>query len=145
MAVRSELLAPFLPPGDHVSVRRTFPDGGTERCTVIVDKSKVALFADQEWLAEKEDLLLAAPSSVRRSPDRVTDHRKYLYTGAGAAGETNGCADPDHPDQRLFTSIQSFTRDRADSRAMGKLIKAYTHQVEQSKACRPEPREPSRA
>lgn len=144
VAVNSDLLSPFLPPGDRVSMHRTFPDGGTERCTVIVDKSKVALFADQEWLPEREGLRFAAPSSVRRSPDQVTENDQYLYAGAGATGRTKNCADPAHPEQRLFTTIQSFTRDREDSRSMGKLIKTYTKMVEQSKACHPKPSKSSK-
>uniref|UniRef100_UPI0004CA428A hypothetical protein n=1 Tax=Streptomyces aureocirculatus TaxID=67275 RepID=UPI0004CA428A len=68
-----------------------------------------------------------------------------LYTGAGAVGKANGCADPAHPDQRLFTSIQSFTYGREDARAMENLIKAYTKQVEQSKACRPGRPRPSKS
>ncbi|MFH9071924.1 hypothetical protein [Streptomyces alboflavus] len=104
-----------------------------------MDKKKVAMFADQEWLPRKETLLFAAPSSVRRDPDHVTESKKYLYAGAGAVGRTADCTDSAHPDQRLFTSIESFTRDREDTRTMGKLIKAYTQQVERSQACHPEP------
>lgn len=144
VTVESDLLSPFLPPGDRVSMKRSFPDGGTERCTVIVDKSKVALFADQEWLPERENLRLAAPSSVRGNPDQVAEGNKYLYAGAGATGRINGCADPTHPNQALFTTIQSFAPDREDSRSMGKLIKAYTKTVEQSKACHPKRSEPSK-
>ncbi|WP_189177040.1 hypothetical protein [Streptomyces lasiicapitis] len=104
-----------------------------------MDKNKVAIFADQEWLSGRDGLLFAAPSSVRSNPNHVTENEKYLYADAGAAGRTDNCTDPAHPDQHLFAIIQSFTNDREDPRTMGKLIKAYTKQVEQSKACHPKP------
>ncbi|MGA4839253.1 hypothetical protein [Streptomyces sp. G45] len=133
--VKSELLEPFLPPGDHVSTERTFPDGRTERCTVTIDNRKVAIFTEQEWLSKTSRLLEVAPSSARRKAHGMTD--RYLYSGIGAAGRTVGCTDPNQPDQRLFTIIQSFTPDREDAPTMKKLIKAYTAQVERSKACHP--------
>ncbi|MER7350826.1 hypothetical protein ABT390_36070 [Streptomyces aurantiacus] len=122
-----------------MSTKQTFPDGGTEQCTLTVDKDKVAVIAKQKWWPEGDSLLNVAPSSVWRKSRHTVEGDNFLYSGIGAVGKTKDCADPAHPDQRLFTIIQSFTRDREDSRTMGKLIKAYTKQVEQSKACHPKP------
>ncbi len=139
VAVSPTLLEPFLPSGDQVSSKRTFPNGGTEECALIVDKKKVAIIAQQEWWNEKDDPLEKSTFYIRRKPHHVTEDNRYVYSGIGAVGKTKDCADATHPQQRLFTIIQSFAPDREDARTMKKLIKAYTKQVEQSKACHPKP------
>ncbi|WJV45817.1 hypothetical protein [Streptomyces flavofungini] len=143
VAVNSSLLTPFLPPGEHVSTQRTFPVQGTEQCDVIVDRSKLTITAKKKWWPERESVLDIAPASVRRKPYRIVDGKNLLYAGTGAVGRTKNCADPRHSDQRLFTVIQSFTPDRDDADTMKKLIRAYTKEVEESKACRPKRPEPS--
>ncbi|MER5304797.1 hypothetical protein ABT039_35740 [Streptomyces lasiicapitis] len=145
VAVKSILISPFLPPGDHVSTKRTFPDGGTEQCTLTVDRANVTVIAKQKWWPEKDSVLDVAPSSVWRKSRHTVEGDNFLYSGIGAVGKTKDCADPTHPDQSLFTIIQSFTPDREDARTMQKLIKAYTKEVEQSKACHPKRPEPSKS
>ncbi|WP_405661858.1 hypothetical protein [Streptomyces sp. RK9] len=143
VAVNSSLLTPFLPPGEHVSTQRTFPVQGTEQCDVIVDKSKLTITAKKKWWPERGSVLDVAPASVRRKPYQIGEGKNILYAGTGAVGRTKDCVDPTHSDQRLFTIIQSFTPDRDDVGTMKKLIKAYTKEVEQSKACHPKRPQPS--
>lgn len=139
VAVKPSLVSPFLPPGAQVASKRTFPDDGTEQCTLIADKDEVTVIAKQKWWPARDGVFDVAPSSVWRKSRHVVEGDEFLYSGTGAVGKTKDCSDPKHPDQRLFTIIQSFTPDREDARTMQKLIKAYTKQVEQSKACHPKP------
>ncbi|MEU2560091.1 hypothetical protein ABZ626_12245 [Streptomyces longispororuber] len=70
-------------------------------------------------------------------PGHVTVDKKYLYSGTGAVGKGKDCVDPTHPDQVLYTVVQSYAAGRDDAATMKKLITAYTTAVERSTACRP--------
>ncbi len=127
--VKPALLKPFLPAGDKISTRRVNPDGGTERCQVIVDGT-YALFASRIWWGGGGGLVGVGSVHAQVEPEEAKGGDKYLYSGTGAVGKPKACTDPKHPQQDLYTVIQVFTKGHDDVPAMKKLITEYTNTVE---------------
>ncbi|MGW2510629.1 hypothetical protein ACWC0A_14560 [Streptomyces scopuliridis] len=136
IAVESEQLSLFLPPGEKISTQKTSPSGGTTRCTITVD-GKVAVIASRIWWGKGNGVGVIDVAGVHAKvePGQVTDDEKYFYSGTGAVGKTEGCADSAHPGQDLFTVIQVFASDRDDESGMKRLISNYNKAVEQSDEC----------
>lgn len=134
VSVKSDQLTPFLPPGKKVSSQQSSPNGGTDRCKISVD-GKPVIIAGQIWWDERDSVINVANVHARVESDHVTDDKKYLYSGTGAVGRSDGCTDSEHPDQNLFTTIQVFTSEADDTPAMKSLIKKYTEEIEGSSAC----------
>lgn len=132
--VQPELLDSLLPPGKKVSARTQTPNGGTRRCSVTVD-DKVALVAGQIWWDKDEGVSDVAAAHAKVSPGTVTGSGKYLYSGTGAVGRTEGCETSEHPGQALFATLQLYASGRSDKAAMKSLIADYTTSVEKSGAC----------
>ncbi|AVH95154.1 MULTISPECIES: hypothetical protein [Streptomyces] len=53
--VAPDLLSPFLPPGEELSVKEDVPDGGTETCELFID-GKPGLFVKQIWWREEDSI-----------------------------------------------------------------------------------------
>jgi hypothetical protein len=134
VTVKSDLLAPFLPPGKKVSTRHESPNGGTERCKVSVD-GKIAIIAGQIWWEREGTVADVAGVHARVNPGHITDDEKYIYSGTGAVGKAEGCTDSAHPDQALFTVMQVYASGRADAAAMKSLIVDYTRRVQKKNSC----------
>ncbi|NUK86301.1 hypothetical protein [Streptomyces lunaelactis] len=136
VSVKSDLLSPFLPPGEKISTQKESPSGGTTRCNILVD-GKVAVIASRIWWGKGagDGVIDVAAVHAKVAPGQVSDDEKYLYSGTGSVGKTEGCADSTHPKQDLFTVIQVFASGRDDEAAMKRLIPAYTKAVEQSDEC----------
>ncbi|MFC9647592.1 hypothetical protein [Streptomyces sp. NPDC056937] len=134
VTVESDLLSPFLPPGEKISTQKESPNGGTTQCNIIVD-GKIAVIASRIWWARGGGVSDVAAVHAKVDPGQVTDDNMYLYSGTGAVGRTEDCTDSTHPDQNLFTVIQVFTSNRDDKSSMKSLIPAYTKAVEQSDEC----------
>lgn len=134
VTVDSEFLSTFLPPGEKVSSQQETPNGGTQRCQVSVD-GKIALVAGQLWWDKTGTVANVAAVHARVGKGEVTADEKFLYSGTGAVGKAEGCADHDHPDQDLFTVIQVFASGREDSSTMKRLINEYTEQIQAANDC----------
>ncbi|WP_338895791.1 hypothetical protein WBG99_08795 [Streptomyces sp. TG1A-60] len=135
ISLEPDLLNAFLPGGDSISVKPTFPNGGTKRCDVIVDGT-ISVRQIQTWWSTGESASTIAAAYDKMDDGQVTADGRYLYSGAGAVGKTTAsCKTSDHPDQDLYAVIQVFTPERSDSDAMKKLITAYTKGLEQSSRC----------
>jgi hypothetical protein len=134
VAVKSDLLAPFLPPGKKISAQHESPNGGTNRCKVSVD-GKIAIIAGQIWWEKEGTVSDVAAVHARVKPGHVTDDDKYIYSGTGAVGKAEGCADSAHPDQALFAVMQVFTSGRSDEAGMKSLIVDYTRKTQEKNGC----------
>ncbi|MFJ1812580.1 MULTISPECIES: hypothetical protein [unclassified Streptomyces] len=134
VSVDPDSLAPFLPPGEKVSTRKTTPNGGTQRCNVSVD-GELALVAGRLWWEKKGSVVDVAAVHAQVNEGDVITGDDFLYSGTGAVGKVVGCTDPSHPDQALFTVVQVFASGRESSSTMKRLITQYTGQVQQGSDC----------
>ncbi|MFB7756845.1 hypothetical protein ACFC18_45825 [Streptomyces sp. NPDC056121] len=126
----------FLPAGKKVAVRKVIPNGGTNRCQVLVD-GKVALVASRIWAAQRDSVAQMANSNVNTDDGTLTHDGRYMYSHTGAVGRVENCADPTHPEQALFSVIQVFASDvEGDASAMKQLITAYTKAVGSTSDCK---------
>ncbi|MFZ4301504.1 hypothetical protein ACOZE3_26780 [Streptomyces cinereoruber] len=132
--VAPDLLSPFLPPGEELSVKEDVPNGGTETCELFID-GKPGLFATRIWWREEDSIAEVAFMQPMVKTGEVSSDQKYLHSGTGAVGRPAGCVDSDHPQQKLYTVIQVFAAGRDDKPAMRRLITDYTTTVEKSAAC----------
>ncbi|WP_406106295.1 hypothetical protein OG698_28340 [Streptomyces sp. NBC_01003] len=126
----------FLPAGKEVTVQQATPNGGTNRCRVSVD-GKVALVSSRIWAGQKDSVAQMANSNAKTDDGTLTDDSRYMYSRTGAVGRIEGCADPIHPEQALFSVIQVFASDvDGDAAAMKRLIASYTQAVRASSDCK---------
>ncbi|MFF5639093.1 hypothetical protein [Streptomyces sp. NPDC012825] len=132
--VAPDLLSPFLPPGKKLSVKEKAPDGGTKTCELFID-GQPGVFATQVWWREEDSIAEVASVQAMVGTGEVSSDQKYLHSGTGAVGRPTGCADSDHPQQKLYTVIQVFAAGRDDKPTMKRLITDYTSAVEKSAAC----------
>ncbi|MES9806197.1 MULTISPECIES: hypothetical protein [Streptomyces] len=132
--VAPDLLSPFLPPGEKLSVKEETPDGGTETCELFID-GQPGVFATQIWWREEDSITEVASVQAMVGSGEVSSDQKYLHSGTGAVGMPAGCVDSDHPQQKLYTVIQVFAAGRDDKSTMKQLITDYTTAVEKSEAC----------
>ncbi|WP_405619831.1 hypothetical protein [Streptomyces sp. NBC_00076] len=131
-----KLLNPFLPGGDSISVKSSYPNGGTQQCDVIID-GDIAVRETQTWWSDGESAATVAGAYDRTENSQVTDDDRYLYSGTGGVGKTAAsCKSAKHPDQDLYGVTQVFTPDRVDPDTMKKLIISFTKALESSSACR---------
>ena len=136
ISLNPELLDPFLPGGNSISVKPSSPNGGTDRCDLVID-GDVSVRQTQTWWGYGESASTVAAAYARMDDGQVTDDNRYFYSGTGAVGKTTAsCKSSDHTDQNLYAVIQVFTHGRSDSGAMKRLITAYTKALEDSDACR---------
>ncbi|MFE0739309.1 hypothetical protein, partial [Streptomyces sp. NPDC058855] len=120
-----ELLDPFLPGGDSITVKSSSLNGGTKQCDVMID-GDVAVREIQTWWSDGESTATVAKGYDKTDDGQLTDDGQYLYAGTGGVGRTAAsCKSAKHPDQDLYGVIQIFTPDREDSDAMKDLIISY--------------------
>ncbi|WP_432139373.1 hypothetical protein [Streptomyces sp. bgisy154] len=136
ISLNPELISPFLPGGDSITVKPSSPNGGTKRCDVIVD-GKLAIREIQSWWSNGERVTTVAEAYDKTANGEVAPNGRVLFSDVGAVGKTAAyCTSVEHPDQTLFTVIQVFTSGRSDSAAMKRLVTSYTQSVENSAECR---------
>lgn len=130
------LLSPFLPSGEKLTTRKESPSGGTKRCTLLVDGEQ-SVVASRIWWKQGDGVTQVASVHAQVGKGEVSDDSRSLFSATGGVGKTEGCADPGHPEQNLFTVIQVFAPGKGDASAMKRLVPAYTKAVEGSAECRP--------
>jgi hypothetical protein len=131
-----DLLDPFLPGGNSITVKSSSPSGGTKQCDVIVD-GKVTVRGIQTWWSDEESASTVAVAYDKTEGGQKSADDRYLYSGTGGVGQTAAsCNSAEHPDQNLYGVVQVFTPDRGDADAMKKLVTSYTRALERSSACR---------
>ncbi|MFR9799759.1 hypothetical protein ACL02U_28265 [Streptomyces sp. MS06] len=136
ISIESGLLDDFLPGGDSLKVAKSSPNGGTERCDVLVDKDLTVRFTNA-WWGDGDDAHHVAAAYAKMENGKLTQDERYVYSGRGAVGKTDkNCKSPEHPDQDLYAIVQVFTADHSDSDAMKQLITTYTSAVNHSAECK---------
>ncbi|MFB6670790.1 hypothetical protein ACFCWG_00070 [Streptomyces sp. NPDC056390] len=126
----------FLPAGEELTVQKVTPNGGTNRCQILID-GKVALVSSRIWAAQKDSVAQMANSNANTDDGTLPDDSRYMYSRTGAVGRVEDCADPTHPEQALFSVIQVFASDvDGDAAAMKRLIASYTQAVGASSDCK---------
>ncbi|WP_416972486.1 hypothetical protein [Streptomyces sp. 4F14] len=129
------LIDPFLPGGDSLTVKSSILSGGAARCDVTVD-GKVTVREILTWWGDRESAVTVAAAYANTDDGKVTDDERYLYSGVGAVGKTSeSCKSTEHPDQDLYGVVQVFTAGRSNPEAMKKLIISYIKGLEASAEC----------
>ncbi|MGW6462833.1 hypothetical protein [Streptomyces rubiginosohelvolus] len=130
------LVKDVLPGGDSLTTATVKPNGGTVRCNLSVD-SKEALSLAQAWWSQGQTTATVSQGYSHTDDGTLSEDERFVYTGRAGVGRTvSSCEVSEHPEQDLYTVVE--TRDTAidDPEAIEKLLVAYTKAVEASAACR---------
>ncbi|MGW1296015.1 hypothetical protein [Streptomyces sp. NPDC002533] len=67
----------------------------------------------------------------------MSEDERFVFTGKAGVGKTvSSCKVSEHPEQDLYTVVQTRDTGIDDPEAIEKLLTAYTKAVEGSPACR---------
>ncbi|MFF9215851.1 hypothetical protein [Streptomyces viridosporus] len=130
--VDPEELAPFLPPGEKIKVRKE-PHSGSTTCKVVVDDTLV-LTTTQEWLKKGKSTVYFASGQTLEDIKFSTGDGRFRYSGNEGFGKTRECVDEVY-EQELYTALQASGSKHKDPEAMKDLIVSYTNEVEKSPEC----------
>ncbi|MFF5966417.1 hypothetical protein ACFY64_22305 [Streptomyces collinus] len=131
-AVDSDTLAPFLPPGQKITVKdKSY--SGAKGCQVTVD-NKLIFTANQLWLEEGSTTAFVAARQSLDTPRHSAESGRFRYSEYEAFGKTRGCVDTKYK-QELYTIMQASGSKHRDAEAMKRLIISYTKGVEKSPEC----------
>ncbi|WP_251095173.1 hypothetical protein [Streptomyces sp. Caat 7-52] len=128
-----ELTSPFLPAGKKIKVGQSRPVPSRENCRADVD-GHWALTLNLEWWREDVSSTLVASGNPRLRKTELSPDGGF-YSGTGAVVPVEGCRNPGHAEQLLYTSIQISDPDLGDTAAMKKLATAFTQAVGKSEEC----------
>ncbi|MFE2059006.1 hypothetical protein [Streptomyces sp. NPDC059446] len=135
ITVDSELVKAVLPGGDSLSTATERPNGGTVRCNLSVD-GKQALSLAQAWWGRGDNASGVSAGYAGTDNGTLSDDERFLHTGKAGVGKTvSSCQVSEHPEQDLYTVVQTRDSGVDDPAAIEKLLVAYTKAVEQSAAC----------
>ncbi|EFE67422.1 predicted protein [Streptomyces viridosporus ATCC 14672] len=130
--VDPEELAPFLPPGEKIKVRKE-PHSGSTTCKVVVDDT-LTLTTTQEWLRKGKSTVYFASGQTLEDIKFSTEDGRFRYSGNEGFGKTRECVDEFY-EQELYTALQASGSKHKDPEAMKDLIVSYTDEVEKSPEC----------
>ncbi|MEU5061513.1 MULTISPECIES: hypothetical protein [unclassified Streptomyces] len=134
-AVNAAELSSFLPPGEHISIKKSNPVTGSSQCDLLVDGHLGARIT-VEWWKSGTTTYDFAQGQTLADLDHSTEKGRYLYSRTQAFGKVEGCRNAAHKDELLFTAIQPNEPKHEDADAMKKLITSYTRAVGNSRECR---------
>ncbi|MEU6594757.1 hypothetical protein ABZ923_37115 [Streptomyces sp. NPDC046881] len=132
--VDQDELAPFMPSGRKLTIKKDVPDSLSSVCQVRVD-SRLAVEFKQMWLTSSSTAYFVGGQADSRL-DREAEGGRFLYSGWEAFGRTRECRHEKLPGGTIFTAIQMQSPDHQDADAMRKLIAAYTTAVENTDICK---------
>lgn len=136
IAVDPALVKAALPGGDSLSSATLKPNGGTIRCNLSVD-GKEALSLAQAWWGEGDNAATVSAGYADTDNGTLSDDERFVHTGKAGVGKTvSSCEASEHPEQDLYTVVQTRDSGVDDRAAIEKLLIAYTKAVEGSAACR---------
>ncbi|MFD3789356.1 hypothetical protein [Streptomyces cyaneofuscatus] len=136
ITVDPALVKAALPGGDSLTSATVKPNGGTVRCNLSVD-GKEALSLAQAWWGERDNAMGVAQGYADTDDGAVSEDLRFVHTGKAGVGKTvSSCKVPRHPEQDLYTVVQTRDSGVDDPDAIEKLLIAYTKAVEGSPACR---------
>ncbi|MEU0299552.1 hypothetical protein ABZ252_08805 [Streptomyces sp. NPDC006175] len=130
------LVKAALPGGDSLSSATEKPNGGTIRCNLSVD-GKEALSLVQAWWGEGDNAAGVSEGYADTDKGTLSEDERFVYTGKAGVGKTGpSCKSSEHPEQDLYTVVQTRDSGVDDQDAIKDLITDYTKAVEGSAACR---------
>ncbi|MEU5368384.1 hypothetical protein ABZ362_05260 [Streptomyces sp. NPDC005951] len=136
ITVDPALVKAVLPGGDSLTTATEKPNGGTVRCNLSVD-GKQALSLAQAWWGERDSAAGVAQAYAHTDDGTLSEDERFVYTGRAGVGQTvSSCEVAEHPEQDLYTVVETRDTGVDDPEAIQKLLTAYTKAVEGSPACR---------
>ncbi|MFJ9318688.1 hypothetical protein [Streptomyces globisporus] len=136
IAVEPALVKAVLPGGDSLASATQKPNGGTIRCNLFVD-DKLVLSLAQAWWSEGKATAAVSPAYPGTKDGTMSDDERFVYSGQAGVGRTlPSCRVSEHPEQDLYTAVETRDSGIDDPAAIQKLLVAYTKAVEGSPACR---------
>ncbi|MFJ4522267.1 hypothetical protein ACIP4Y_15190 [Streptomyces sp. NPDC088810] len=127
-------LAPFMPSGRRLAIKKDVPDSLSLVCQVRVD-SRSAVEFKQMWLTSSSTAYFVGGQADSRL-DREAEGGRFLYSGWEAFGKARQCRHKKLPGSNIFTAIQMQSSGHQDADAMRQLIAAYTRAVENTGICK---------
>ncbi|MEU4178844.1 hypothetical protein [Streptomyces sp. NPDC026589] len=135
MPVDPALVKAALPGGDTLTSATQKPNGGTVRCNLSVD-GKLVLSLAQAWWSEGHTTAAVSQAYPGTDDGKLSDDLRFLHTGQAGVGKTvSSCKASEHPEQDLYTTVETRDSGVDDPAAIEKLLVAYTKAVEGSAAC----------
>ncbi|WDG31506.1 hypothetical protein N7925_25910 [Streptomyces sp. CA-278952] len=135
ITVDPALVKAALPGGDSLTTATTKPNGGTVRCNLSVD-GKEALSLAQAWWGDRDSAAGVAQAYANTDDGKLSDDLRFVHTGKAGVGQTiSSCKVSEHPEQDLYTVVETRDTGVDDPDAIEKLLVAYTKAVEGSAAC----------
>ncbi|WP_329155016.1 hypothetical protein OHA63_10070 [Streptomyces anulatus] len=135
ISLDSALVKAALPGGDTLSTATTKPNGGTVRCNVSVD-GKEALSLAQAWWSQGQTAAAVSQGYANTDDGVVSKDERFVHTEKAGGGKTvSSCEVSEHPEQDLYTVVETRDTGVDDPAAIEKLLVAFTKPVERSAAC----------
>lgn len=129
------LVKAVLPGGDSLTTATTKPNGGTVRCNLSVD-GKEALSVAQAWWGDRDSAAGVAQGYANTDDGKLSDDLRFVHTGRAGVGQTvPSCKVSEHPEQDLYTVVETRDTGIDDPDAIENLLVAYTKAVEGTAAC----------
>ncbi|MER7256497.1 hypothetical protein [Streptomyces parvus] len=136
IAVEPALVKAVLPGGDSLTTATQRPNGGTIRCNLYVD-GKLVLSLTQAWWSRGQNTAAVSPAYPGTKGGTLSEDERFIYSGQAGVGKTvPSCKTSEHPEQVLYTAVETRDSGIDDPEAIEKLLVAYTKAVEGSPACR---------
>ncbi|WP_228993355.1 hypothetical protein [Streptomyces sp. DH8] len=136
ISVDPALVKAVLPGGDSLTTATQKPNGGTIRCNLSVD-GKLVLSLAQAWWSEGKTTAAVSPAYPGTKDGTMSEDERFIYSGQAGVGRTvPSCKTSEHPEQDLYTTVETRDTGIDDPEAIEKLLVAYTKAVEGSTACR---------
>ncbi|MFI1221089.1 MULTISPECIES: hypothetical protein [unclassified Streptomyces] len=135
ITVDPALVKAVLPGGDSLTSATQKPNGGTIRCNLSVD-GKLVLSLAQAWWSEGHTTAAVSQAYPGTDDGTVSEDERFIYTGEAGVGKTvPACKASEHPEQDLYTTVETRDSGIDDPDAIEKLLVAYTKAVEGTAAC----------
>ncbi|MFI1929927.1 hypothetical protein [Streptomyces sp. NPDC020330] len=135
IAVDPALVKAALPGGDTLTSATQKPNGGTIRCNLSVD-GKLVLSLAQAWWSEGHTTAAVSQAYPHTDDGKLSEDLRFLHTEKAGVGKTvSSCKASEHPEQDLYTTVETRDSGVDDPAAIEKLLIAFTKAVEKSGAC----------
>ncbi|MFJ1784197.1 hypothetical protein ACIOML_07770 [Streptomyces anulatus] len=129
------LVKAALPGGDTLSTATVKPNGGTVRCNLSVD-GKEALSLAQAWWSQGQTTATVSQGYANTDDGVLSEDERFVHTEKAGVGRTvSSCEVSEHPEQDLYTVVETRDTGVDDPAAIEKLLIAFTKAVEGSAAC----------
>ncbi|MGC5531776.1 hypothetical protein [Streptomyces sp. SR-10] len=129
------LVKAALPGGGTLSTATVKPNGGTVRCNLSVD-GKEALSLAQIWWSQGQTTATVSQGYANTDDGVLSEDERFVHTEKAGVGKTvSSCKVSEHPEQDLYTVVETRDTGVDDPAAIEKLLVAFTKAVEGSAAC----------